>query len=229
MRTLVVDDEPLAREGLAGYVEETPGLSLVGQCQSAPEALQVLQQETVDLLLLDINMPQMTGLELIRTLTQPPLVILTTAYREHALEGYELNVVDYLLKPISLARFLQSIEKAKERHRAKDAPTAFFVKQDQRVIRIKFEEVLFVEGLKDYLQIYTAEDKYLVLQSMKQAEAQLPKTFLRTHRSYIVNSEKVDALEGNQLLIGPYKIPISRQHKEAVVQQIIGDNLWSRG
>lgn len=229
MRTLVVDDEPLAREGLAGYVKQTPGLTLVGQSQSAPEALQVLQEEAIDLLLLDINMPQMTGLELIRTLSNPPLVILTTAYREYALEGYELNVVDYLLKPISLARFLQAIEKAKARLPQQDGTKAFFVKQDHKVIRIKFEEVLFVEGLKDYLQIYTEQAKHLVLLSMKQAEAQLPESFLRTHRSYIVNKAKVDALEGNQVLIGAHKIPIARQHKEAVVQQIIGDNLWSRG
>ncbi len=229
MRTLVIDDEPLAREGLADYVAQTPSLTLVGQGASAVEAMRLLQAENVDLLLLDINMPQMTGLELLRTLTDPPLVILTTAYRDYALEGYELNVVDYLLKPISLARFLQAIEKAKARYTHSEPSNAFFVKEDHRVIRIRFEEVLFVEGLKDYLQIYTEQARHLVLLSMKQAEAQLPDTFLRTHRSYIVNTEKVDALEGNQLLIGPHKVPVARQHKDAVVQQIIGDNLWSRG
>ena len=176
MKSLVVDDEPLAREGIAEYVTETPFLELVGVCKNALEASQILQEQSVDLLLLDIHMPRISGIEFLKSLSNPPLIIFTTAYREYALEGFELDVLDYLVKPISFQRFLKAANKAFEQFEMKQGSQngelslqedSFFIKSDGKYIRIHFDEVLFIEGLKDYVFIHTQTAKYLTLISLK--------------------------------------------------------------
>ncbi len=237
LQCLVIDDEPIARQGLANYVEQTPFLRQQGSCKNALEASQLLQQERIDLILLDIQMPGITGLDFLKSLRNPPLVIFTTAYREYALEGYELNIVDYLVKPISYPRFLKAAHKAYEIHQHQHAHAGkqdsgqdyFFIKSDHKYLKIFFQDILFVEGLKDYVFIHTQSEKLLTLISLKNVEQELPAdNFARVHRSYIVALDKVEALEGNQLRIQEHLVPISRAHKEELYERLIKGRLWKR-
>jgi DNA-binding LytR/AlgR family response regulator len=236
---LVVDDEPVARKGMSGYVEQTPFLHLAGACKSALEANDFLRQETVDLLFLDIQMPDLTGIEFIRSLEHPPAVIFTTAYRDYAIEGFELNALDYLVKPISFQRFLKAANKAQswfemQRQPAQRPPETatqdhFFIKSDGQFIKIKLDEVLYFESEKDYLFIYTEQKRYLTLLSLKQLERELPPDrFLRVHRSYVVALDKVELVDGHQLVIKGKQIPISRGLQETIYNTLIAGKLWKR-
>lgn len=233
-RCLIVDDEPLAREGLGDYVKKMPGLELVRACQSAVEALQYLQKEKIDLLFLDIQMPDMTGLELIKALTVPPKVVFTTAYREFAVEGFDLNAIDYLVKPIPFDRFARAVQKAlgaSVQIPPQESPHAdeIFIKSDGQIIKIPIHEIRYAESAKDYVFIYTETQRYMALLSLKQLAGHLPaELFFRVHRSYLVSIAAINRLEGYHLFIGETKIPISRSLHDDIYQRVIGGRLLER-
>ncbi|MCB0517766.1 MAG: response regulator transcription factor [Lewinellaceae bacterium] len=235
---LVIDDEPVARKGIAGYVEQVPFLSLAGTCKGALEANEMLHEHQVDLLFLDIQMPDLTGTEFVRSLEHPPAVIFTTAYRDYAIEGFELNALDYLVKPISFQRFLKAANKAKhhfemQRQPLPKPPTAdpgyFFIKSDGQFIKIKLDDVLFFESEKDYVFIYTPLKRYMTLLSLKQLESELPPDkFLRVHRSFIVSLDKIELMDGNMLIIKDKRIPVSRSLQDTIFNTLIAGRLWKR-
>lgn len=231
MNVLIVDDEPLAQDVLETYVEQLDDLTLVGKCNNAIEAANALQNHQVDLMLLDIQMPQLTGTEFLKTLNNPPIVIFTTAYPNFALEGFELNALDYLLKPISLERFLKAIHKAREQHGLQTASVVpsiqeekidyFFVKADKKLIKVNYSDVIYIEGLKDYVIIKLETGRVITLQTMKSLVAKLPSNmFQRIHRSFIVNVQKIKAVMGNMVEVqekGSAKhLPIGKNYREEI-------------
>lgn len=236
---LVIDDEPVARKGLAGYVRQTPFLQLVGTCNSAIEANEILREQPVDLLFLDIQMPDLTGTEFLRSLENPPGVIFTTAYREYAIEGFELNALDYLVKPISFQRFLKSANKARahfellrrpaKNEKPTEATDHFFIKSDGQFIKIMLDEVFYFESEKDYVFIYTKKKRYMALLSLKQLEVELPsERFVRVHRSFLVPLDKVEKMDNHKLVINGARIPVSRSLQDEVYEKLIGGRLWKR-
>ncbi len=234
IKCIVVDDEPLAREGMEDYISRVDFLEWRGSFKNAIEASTALQDSEVDLMFLDINMPLLSGIEFLRDLHRPPQVVFTTAYREYALEGFELQAADYLLKPISFARFLKAVHKVREILQAASPAAAtddphFYVKEDGLLVKVRFDDILWIEGVKDYIFIHTRSRRHMVLTSMKSAEEKLDtKTFMRVHRSHIVNLQCVDALEGNTLHIGTHRIPVSKQYRAEVIERVVGDKLWRR-
>ncbi|PJJ58857.1 LytR/AlgR family response regulator transcription factor [Hymenobacter chitinivorans] len=243
LRCLIVDDEPMARKLLADYVEKVPFLTLHAACASPLAALQELSSHPIDLLLLDVQMPEITGLALLKILPRQPLVILTTAYSEYALESYDLDVVDYLLKPITLERFLRAVHKAQARllPGAAPGPTGLvpspavplpaepapflFVKDGTRLVKIRQTDILFVEGLKDYVAIHTRQQRIVSLQRLKTLEQQLPAThFIRIHHSYIVSLEGIDAVFKDKVQIGSRFLPVSESYRKAF-RSFIGPDL----
>lgn len=230
---MIVDDEPLAREGLAEYVEKINFLSLEATAEGPLDALPSLEAGRVDLLFLDIQMPGMNGLDFLRILRRPPLTVITTAYPSFALEGYELEVLDYLVKPITFQRFLKAALKArrqfhllKETGGQADAAGHIFVKCAGRIEKVALSELLFVESMENYVQLYTKERRLTTLLPLKNLMEELPTPpFCRVHRSFLVNLEKVQALESNQLHIGQHRIPVSRQNAEAVRKALLGGRL----
>lgn len=224
---LVVDDEVLAREGIEAFILQTPFLDHVSSFGSAEPTLHFLKNHTVDLLFLDIQMPEMTGLELIKKIENPPQVIFTTAYREFAIDGFELNAVDYLLKPISYDRFLKAAKKAVAAQSEKR--DHIFIKSNGMIIKILLDTILYIESAKDYIFIHTTNNKYLTLISLRQIELSLPGSkFMRVHRSYLIALKQVERIEGHQLHIGEQRIPISRPLREEVYKRIIGNRLIER-
>lgn len=233
IKTIIVDDEPLALEILQTYIAQLDDVELVASCQNAIEANKVLQSNEVDLIILDIQMPQITGIEFIKSLSNPPLVIFSTAYPEFAVEGFELEAIDYLVKPISLDRFLKAINRANEmlqikKEGGKEEENFFFVKADKKLMKVAHDEILYIEGLKDYVIIKKEEGKIITLQTMKSLEEKLPKeTFLRIHRSYIINLTKIKAVVGNMIEMmvdGKTKhIPIGKSYRDQL-HEIIDDN-----
>ncbi len=231
IKTLLVDDEYLALNLLEGFIANIPDLEIVGKVKSPVQALEILQKGQVDLLFLDIQMPTLSGTNLLKTLPQAPVTIFTTAYADYALEAFDLNVADYLLKPFSFERFLQAVNKArvllKEQHAVPgtlqnfDHPEFFTVKVDGKLVKVQYTEILFIEGLKEYVRIVCEEARLVTLESLKNLEDLLPTdNFLRVHKSYIVAKNRVQSLNGNMLEIGTHKIPISRSKREEVVQAI---------
>lgn len=233
IKILLVDDEFLALNLLEQYANQLPELEIVGKIKSPIQALDVLNREAIDILFLDIQMPVLSGTNLLKTLQRPPrATVFTTAYSEYAIEAFDLNVVDYLLKPFSFERFLQAVNKAKDILDKKAPPSvqntilsqedAFFTfKVDGKIEKIFARDILYVEGLREYVRIVTSSRQYVTYESMKNMEEMLPSPdFLRVHKSYIVSKQKVNALDGNQLEIGKVKIPISREKKEEVVAAI---------
>jgi DNA-binding LytR/AlgR family response regulator len=234
---IIIDDEPLARKGLKEYVQDIEFLQLQGEFDNPLKATDTILTKSIQLLLLDIQMPKITGLEFLKTLNNPPLTILTTAYPEYALQGYELNVMDYLLKPFSFERFLKAVMKAKtflETAQKTPAviahePCYFFLKTDSKLVKIAYEEVLFVEALQNYVAVYTQEKKYISYLTIKSVEEQLPaQQFVKVHKSYLVAAGKVDSIEGNEIRIRQYHIPISRNSKEDVLEKILQNRLLRR-
>lgn len=227
MKTIIVDDEPLALEILEEFVKKVPELKLIKKCQNAIEAGEALRKYEVDLLFLDIQMPQISGIEFAKSLTHPPKIIFTTAFSQYALDGFELNAIDYLLKPISFDRFLKAVNKAlaqsghgiPESEELESGPDFIFVKADKKLIRLKYNEIQYVEGLKDYVIIKTDSGRIITLQTMKSLEEKLPTpTFMRIHRSYIVNLEKISAVVGNMVEViekgQPKLLPIGKNYRE---------------
>ena len=229
---MLVDDEYLALNLLETFIQEIPELEIVDKVKSPVKALEILTQARIDLLFLDIQMPTLSGNNLLRTLPRPPVTIFTTAYADFAVEAFNLNVADYLLKPFSFERFLQAVNKAKERLRdpaAAPLPLAaaeenrdfFSVKVDGKVVKVRYEDILFIEGLKEYVRIVCRDARYVTLESLKNLEELLPQSnFVRVHKSYIVAKDKVQALDGNLLEIQKHKIPISRTKRDEVVQEV---------
>ena len=235
LNCVVVDDERTAREGIAKYVEQVPYLSLVGKCKSAMELDAVLFEEEVDLLLLDINMPGLSGIDWLKHAHKPPMVIFTTAHREYALDGFELNVVDYLLKPIPFARFSQATKKAYQltgpispaKKSSNSEDRYIFIKEDQQTIKIYLRDILYFEAAIDYIFIHTATKRHMTLFSMKQVEQEVEgEHFLRIHRSYIINTHKVKMIEGRQVVIGEAKLPVSRNLFPEVYDHLVSNKLW---
>jgi two-component system, LytTR family, response regulator len=228
MTCLIVDDEPLARNLLTDYVSKVPSLQLLQACASPLAAIEVLRATPVDLLFLDIQMPEITGISLLRTLQKRPLVILTTAYSEYALEGYDLDVVDYLLKPITFERFLRAVEKVSQRLTTPVPPTTqvpraepneqqpfVFVKDGTKLVKVRWADILYVEGLKDYVTIHTRQQKIVTLQRLKTLEEQLPgDKFIRIHHSYIVAVDAIDVVHKGDVQIGTVTLPVSDSYRK---------------
>ena len=237
---IIIDDEPLARKGMKEYVSDIDFLNLRGEFDTALKAVELLNSGTVQLIFLDIQMPKINGLEFLKTLQHAPPVIFTTAYPQHALEGFELNALDYLVKPVSFERFLKAAMKAKEYYEvrqkniSKENETAaqqdyFFVKADNRLVRIAFDDILFVEALQNYVTIHTKDKKYITYLTFKSVEEYLPADkFIKTHKSYIVSASKIDSIEGNDLRIGNQHIPISRNEKEEVLEKLLKGKFLKR-
>ena len=236
LRCVIIDDEPIARKGLKEYIQDASFLQLVGEFDNPLKAADLLVQEKIDLLFLDIQMPRMTGMEFLKTLAHPPMVIFTTAYPQYAVEGFEWNAIDYLLKPFSFERFWKAVTKARTMQEAitQPAPPAeepgyFFIKSDNKLIKVLYDDILFVEALQNYVAVYTKGRKYITYITFHSIETQLPTgRFIRTHKSYIVAAAKVESIEGNEITIESYKIPISRTEREAVLQQLIQNRLLRR-
>ena len=230
LNCLIVEDEPLARNLLVEYLRKVPYLNLVDALSSPVAALEVLNENEVDILFLDIQMPEITGITLLKILQKKPQVILTTAYSEYALESYELDVVDYLLKPISFDRFLRAVDKASQRVMpnqitapptennrifTEPLPAFVFVKDGTKLVKLRWDDILYVEGLKDYVTIYTRQGKIVTLQRLKSLENQLPADkFIRIHHSYIVALEGIDAVYKDKVQLGQVYLPISDTYRK---------------
>jgi DNA-binding LytR/AlgR family response regulator len=233
IRCLVVDDEELARTLLQNYIGRLPHLELVASCANPLEAMSVLQQQPIDLLFLDIQMPELTGIEFLRTLTYKPLVIFTTAYTEYALDGYALDVTDYLLKPFSFERFLQAVNKAGTLLQSRNGNTPIvletetpvkdyiLVKADHKVHRLKMDDILYIQSMREYVAFHTSSGRLLSLNALKNLDEELPpERFIRIHKSYIVAIDKIDTLEGNLVHVGKEKLPIGASYRDAVVRRV---------
>jgi DNA-binding LytR/AlgR family response regulator len=225
LRTIAIDDEPLALRLVSDYVSKTPFLELVGAFDNPLDAIDFLSSQSVDLIFVDIQMPDLTGIEFARTLENAPKIIFTTAFEKYALEGFKLNAIDYLLKPFSYEEFLKAAQKARKQSEleANSLPSIeannqfLFLKSEYKIRRINFNDILYIEGLKDYIKVYTTgEDKpVLSLNSMKSLEQKLPESkFMRVHRSFIVNLEKIDTIERSRIIFGKTYIPVSDQYKD---------------
>lgn len=226
IRCIAVDDERLVLDLLVDNIKQVPYLQLVQTCRNALEAIDVLQKEKIDLIFLDIQMPKLSGLQLLQTLQQHPMVILITAYEQYALEGYNLDVIDYLLKPVSFERFLKACNKARELFDLRsdqattpkeELPDHIFVNVEYTLVKILFSDILFIEGLKDYIKIHLASSPKPVLtkMSLKSMEEKLPANkFLRIHKSYIVSADKITVIKRDLINIGNHEIPVSDFYKE---------------
>ena len=237
---VIIDDEPLARKGLKEYIADIDFLNLIGEYDSPIKAAEQIGKGEVQLLFLDIQMPKITGLDFFKTLQYAPPVIFTTAYPQYALDGFELNALDYLVKPISFDRFLKAAMRAKEfyevRHvnateSKKEAvdPTYFFIKADNKLVKIQYDEILFAEALQNYVVIHTTDKKYITYLTFKSVEDYLPANrFIKTHKSYIVAASKVETIEGNDIRVGQHHIPISRNLKDEVMEKLLKGKFLKR-
>jgi DNA-binding LytR/AlgR family response regulator len=231
IKCIITDDEPVARKGLQGYVEKIDFLQLVGVCEDAVQLNSLVKQQPADLLLLDIEMPYVTGIEFLKNASNPPKVIFTTAYEQYAIKGYELDVLDYLLKPISFERFLKAANKAFDFFNAKQEANQpyLFVKAEGRLEKINFDEVLFIEALENYVAIYTPEKKLITHSTLKAMQENLPASrFIQPHKSYLVNIAAINSIAGNVLHIGKFQVPISKYLKEEVMERIVNNNLLKK-
>ncbi|MCH2045686.1 MAG: LytTR family DNA-binding domain-containing protein [Saprospiraceae bacterium] len=236
IKCLIVDDEKLARTLLETYVKKIPRLQLIAKCKNALEAKEILGREHIDLMFLDIQMPELTGIEFLKDLDQRPTVIFTTAYAEYALEGYQLDVADYMLKPIPFPRFEEGVQRAIDRIelllKAQQAPRGtvenaqqnqkyITVKADHRIYKIMFADILYIEGMREYVSFQMADKRIIALESLKKLENILPnKQFMRVHKSYIINSDYVESLYGNLIELKGKQIPIGKSYREKVVNNI---------
>jgi DNA-binding LytR/AlgR family response regulator len=232
LRCMVVDDEPIARKGLEEYIAEIPYLKHVGSFENATAAAQFLSVNSVDLMLLDIRMPRLSGIDFLKTLSEPPLVIFTTAFPQYALESYELNVLDYLVKPISVERFKKATQKALDYFLLKHPqtlPDYFFIKCNQQLEKILFNEVLFVEAMQNYCIIHMASRKLICYVTLTAMVEKLPSDrFMKVHKSFIVALDKVTGIERNSLKIGSSVVPVSRSLRQEVTGKITGGSLLKR-
>lgn len=232
IKCLIVDDEVIAHQILEQYILRTEGLTLMAKCRNAIEAMAKMEQHQVDLVFLDIEMPLVNGINFLKALTAPPKVIFTTAYAEYALQGYELNVVDYLLKPFSYDRFAQAVNKVrhqlpatiKEEEKPEGQPDYLVVKEKEGLLKIAYADILYIEGSRDYMKVVTAGRQHLVHLTMKKLEEMLPvNRFIRTHKSYIVSVPHIRVVRSNEVMLTNQQlIPVSVNYKEQVVKSFSG-------
>ncbi len=246
---VIIDDEPLAREGIADYVREMDFLNLIATGENPLELSRLMDKQPVDLLFLDIQMPKMNGIEYLRVAQRPPMVILTTAFPSYALEGFQLNVLDYLLKPITFDRFFQSANKARNyfqllnrpsdpaaaavreegASKENEKPDYFFIKCGSKYEKIFFADILYAQGTQNYVTLYTTKGKYMTLLYLKDLEEKLDSSaFIRIHKSYIVAIDKIDSVEGNELSIRTHRVPMSRNYRETVMARVVVSKLWDK-
>jgi DNA-binding LytR/AlgR family response regulator len=234
---IIIDDEPLARAGLKEYIADIDFFNLIGEFDNALAATEILGSGQVHLLFLDIQMPKITGIDFFKTLTNPPAVIFTTAYPQYALEGFEVNALDYLVKPVSFDRFYKAALKAKELSGQKQndksgiqeaASTYFFIKADTSLVKIMYADVLFVEALQN-VTIHTTAKKYISYLTFKSVEEYLPvDAFIKVHKSFIIAANRVDSIDGNEIHIGRHRIPISRNLKDEVLEKLLNGKFLKR-
>jgi DNA-binding LytR/AlgR family response regulator len=223
---LIVDDEPIAREGIMEYIRQIDYLNPVGQCKSATEAASLLQKNKVDLIFIDIQMPKLSGIEFVKALADPPLIIFTTAYSEYALEGFELDVVDYLLKPISFQRFLKAVDKAQNYLHARNkdvsiTPDFFFIKCNGKIEKIIMDDVIYIEAMSNYVIIHTRQKKYITYLTFSGIEEQLPShLFVRIHKSYLVAVSAIQTIDGNEIITNSMRLPLSKNYRNDVMARI---------
>lgn len=234
---LIIDDEPLARKGLKEYVNEIDFLQLAGEFENPLNATERLGQGGIQLLFLDIQMPKISGLDFFRSLQSSIPVIFTTAYPQYALDGFELNALDYLVKPVSFERFYKAVLRAKEYYEIREKNSSeipgpaeyFFIKADNKLVKIFFRDILFAEALQNYVVIQTVDKKYITYLTFKAIEEYLSAgRFLKTHKSYIIAADKIDSIEGNEILIGTYHIPVSRSLKDEVMEKLLKGKFLKR-
>ncbi len=237
LNCMIVDDEPLARKVLTEYIEDVDFLELKGKAENPVKANSLLTDNEIDLMFLDINMPKLSGIEYLRTSPSLPMAIITTAYAEYAVDGFELNVLDYLVKPYSFERFLKAANKAREYYELKNRVAQissfeekhFFVKCDGKIEKILFEELLFVEAMLNYVVLHTVGRKLIVYLTIKGIVEKLPANmFLKVHKSFVVNLGKIRSINGNEINIGIRDIPISQNLYESVLKEIVKDKMIKR-
>lgn len=234
LRCIIVDDEMLARQVVRTYLEDLDEYEIVAECKNAIEAMNILSSQKVDLMFLDINMPKLSGLSFLNTLNNPPLVIITTAYKEYALEGYELNVIDYLNKPFSFERFIKALSKVKDRISLNTSPAVeapketmehsvdfVFIKADKKTYKLSFDEILYIEALGDYVKLYTKSEIIVSYLSLKKLENILPyELFPRVHKSFIISLSKIKSIEGNMVNIEDKKITVGSSYRKKFFELI---------
>lgn len=236
---IIIDDEPLARAGLKEYIGDISFLNLLGSFDNALAATEIIGSGNVQLLFLDIQMPKITGLEFFKTLKDPPAVIFTTAYSQYALDGFEVNAIDYLVKPVSFDRFLKASLKAKDffevrqvngtESKQDETEAYFFIKADNMLVKIFYNDILFIEALQNYVNIHTTGKKYMSYLTFKSVEDYLPDTrFIKVHKSFIISAAKVDSIDGNEIRMGQHRIPISRGLKDEVVEKLLTGKFLKR-
>lgn len=239
IKCIIIDDEPLARKGLREYIADIDFLENAGEFDNPLKVTELILSGKVELLFLDIQMPKMTGLDFFKTLQKAPPVIFTTAFPQYALEGFELDALDYLVKPISFDRFFKAAIRAKEFYEIREQNTAvtnesrqadhFFIKADNKLVKIFFDNIIFIEALQNYVVIHTREKKYMTYLTFKSVEDYLPADqFFKTHKSYIVSAGKINGIGGNEILLGEHRIPISRNLKEEVMEKILKGKFLKR-
>jgi len=237
IKCIIVEDEVLASSVIQNYLKEFPNIELVGTYTTAMASVPILEEGGVDLVFLDINLPRMSGLDFLRTLQVKPLVVITTAYREYAVESFDLNVLDYLVKPIPLGRFLKSINKVTDqlkltKKKVQDpvlkTKPHIFLKVDKKLIKFRLNDILFIESLKDYIKVCTLTGDYLVHKSMTSVLEELPEeNFMRIHRSFAIALNKVNCIEGNTVEIANQRIPIGRNYQQATKERILSNTSGS--
>ena len=225
IKCIIVDDEHLAIKLLEDYISKMPQLELVAKCSGAPEAMSIIQNQTIDLMFLDVQMPDLTGIDFLKSLNKKPVVIFTTAYPEYALDGYALDVIDYLLKPISFERFVMAVNKAISQVKLLKAQIPntekdfISLKAEHRIHKVHFDNILYIEGLKEYVIFYLKKgNRIITLESLKKLEVVLPDNFMRIHRSHIINKNEAKSLYGNMVEIGDQKIIIGKTYKDEVIK-----------
>lgn len=235
LKCVIVEDEPLAKECIAGYIEKVDYLKLVGDVNNPLELTQLLNEQPADLIFLDIQTPVLNGIDYLKMTTNTPMVIITTAYPSFALEGFQLDVIDFLLKPVTFDRFFKAVNKANDYHNLLSTTSPkpedyFFIKCDSKYERIYFKDILYVQALENYVNIYTSKKKYLTLLNLKSVEENLDKqSFIKVHKSFIVSIDKIDAIENNDILIQNSKIPVSRNFRDEVIERVVNKRLWKKG
>ena len=225
MTCILADDEEPARRLLIDYISKSEDLQLKDAFSNGVDALNYLRDSHIDLIFLDVNMPGITGLELLKSIKNPPMAILTTAYSEHAVESFELDVIDYLQKPFPFDRFLKAVIKAREYFHSTTQQvtfdTYFFVKSDYKIVKIEFDDVFFIEGLKEYVRIHTKEKKIITLLALNKLEEKLPQNrFMRVHRSYIINYKHINSYHNNLIEIGQLQIPVGQNYKSKLIEAL---------
>jgi DNA-binding LytR/AlgR family response regulator len=241
LNCVAIDDEPLARECIANYVREIDFLQLAGTGSNPVELTRLMDEHKVDLVFLDIQMPVINGIEFLKMMPNPPMVIIVTAYPSYALDGFQLDVLDYLVKPITFNRFFKAVSKAKDYYLLKSKPVStenikvntaddyFFIKCDYKYERIYFSDILFIEAMQNYIAIYTGKGKYITLLSLKNVEQNLDmNSFMRVHKSYIVAVSKIESIENNEIVIKSHRVPLSRNYRDEVIEKVVNSKLWKK-